>query len=178
MNPDLFTELELRDIHLASEPNFWPPALGGWLLLFLGVIGVGFSMRAAYRHYRNWQRRQHLQTVIQDYLQETLEQFAHDDNSAQLVAAWSALLKRIALMQYPDHGHTIAGLTGEKWLLFLDRTGGGEQFTKGVGRIFATAPYQPTVAIDVIALQRLIEQWIQRAIRHPLPFPTITSAQS
>ena len=53
-----------------------------------------------------------------------------------------------------------AGLSGAAWLRFLDRTYGGNEFSHGVGRALALAPYAPHAQPDATALTDLIRCWI------------------
>jgi hypothetical protein len=83
----------------------------------------------------------------------------------QLAAGVSEVLKRVALTRYPRV--EVASLTGEPWLAFLDRTGGGGRFANGPGRVLASAPYAPErtnaggMAIDSAGLLAAARLWVR-----------------
>jgi hypothetical protein len=62
----------------------------------------------------------------------------------------------------------VAALSGDAWLAFLDRTYGGDGFTKGPGRLVALAAYEPDadlrgiVESDARAVFVLAREWIRR----------------
>ena len=49
MNPS--AALDLRDIHAAPPPPFWPPAPGWWLLAVLVLIALAVLATWAWRRY-------------------------------------------------------------------------------------------------------------------------------
>ncbi|WP_462320287.1 DUF4381 domain-containing protein [Halochromatium sp.] len=126
--------LELRDIHLPAEPGFWPPAPGWWLLFGL-LLALAFWLgRLGWRRYQQLRRRRGIFGEL-DQLQNAGLQ------GPALIAAVSALLKRVALSRYPRT--EVAALTGGAWLEFLDRTGGDGRFTGGAGKLLAQGAYAP-----------------------------------
>ena len=52
MNPLAAPPLDLRDIHAAAEPAFWPPAPGWWLLAGLGLFVILVAGRWLFRRIR------------------------------------------------------------------------------------------------------------------------------
>jgi hypothetical protein len=81
----------------------------------------------------------------------------------QLVRETSVLLRRVALTRYPRE--TVAALTGEAWLAFLDQVLAGSPqaggFSKGPGRVLASGPYCPQCEVDPAALHHLCARWIR-----------------
>ena len=104
-----------------------------------------------------WWRKTALRREALKALQEIA---AFRNGDAEFTAEISVLLKRITLARYPRD--QVAGLTGEAWLLFLDRGLKGEGFTSGVGQVLATGPYEPNCRTDRARLLRLVRQWIRR----------------
>ncbi|WP_295542396.1 DUF4381 domain-containing protein [uncultured Thiohalocapsa sp.] len=145
-------QLHLRDIHEPAAPPAWPPAPGWWLLaaLLLAALLPGF-----WRLRRVWRRRRRRERIIAE-----LEGLHGGDCSPALIAGVSALLKRAALSRFP-HAE-VAALTGEDWLAFLDRTGGGGGFTAGAGRVLAEGVYAPRQDCDAPALLALARRWLRQ----------------
>jgi Ca-activated chloride channel family protein len=81
----------------------------------------------------------------------------HDDQ--WLVQRLSGIVRRYALASFPRT--EVAGLVGSSWLGFLDRTGGTNQFTEGVGHLLRSGPYQPQSAVPASDLLPLVKYWIQ-----------------
>lgn len=156
MNPVATQALPLRDIHLPPAPGFWPPAPGWWVLAILLLVGLltaivyGLRLHRLHRHRRN----------VLAALAQLGEGESTGSRGAPLAAAVSALLKRVALARFPRK--EVASLTGEAWLTFLDRTGGGGGFVNGPGRVLAAAPYTPEAVVDGAALIDLAKDWVRR----------------
>lgn len=145
--------LPLRDLHLPPTPGWWPPAPGWWLLVALGILLLFLLLFL-------WQRARRLR-----YRREALRQLhllEENDSlpATTLVAELSALLRRAALCAFPDD--SCAGLSGEKWLRFLDRSGKEQPFSTGVGRSLATGPYQREVEVNRAELLRLCRLWLRK----------------
>lgn len=162
----------LRDWHLPDPVSWWPPAPGWWLVAAL-LLGACLLML------RWWFRRHRTAAPARAALAE-LERLraraAVEGDERGFAAAVSALLRRLALVRYPRD--QVAGLTGTDWLAFLDRTGGGERFSTGPGRILGELlyrapdrlqdgrPHASAAAMDAPALAQLAGDWI-RAHRRP-----------
>lgn len=148
MKPDLD---RLRDIHLPAPISWWPPAPGWWILavLLLAILFIGY--RLIRRRGRNGWRRQALQQLMQ----------LRGSDDSTLVTQLSALLRRVAISRFPQA--EVAAITGEAWLVFLDRTlGEGTPFQAGAGRALLSAPYVAAPEVDGPALLALAERWIKR----------------
>jgi hypothetical protein len=157
--------LALRDIHI-PEASWCPPAPGWWVLALLLTAA---SIFIAYRWYTRHHRR-----IINAALQtlHTIEQqYQNDKDTPHLAQNLSALLRRIAISRYPRHD--IAALTGEAWLLWLDKDLPEPGFSQGPGRILVTAPYQSNPQTDANELLNLCRNWIGAlSSRHANPKPT------
>jgi hypothetical protein len=145
--------LALRDIHLPPVPGGWPPAPGWWLL-------TGLSATLTLLLLLLWQRGRRLRYRRQALRQLTCLAQTNEISSHVLLAELSTLLKRAALCAFPDEH--CAGLSGEAWLCFLDRSLADTLFTTGVGRCLASGPYQQAVEIDHEALLNLCRRWLRR----------------
>lgn len=123
---------QLRDIHLPDAVGFWPPAPGWWLLtvILLTAIGLGlyyWSMRRKQNRYRR---------LALSELKRTQQ---HALQSAEDLQILNQLLKRTVLAS--PCSPPAAGLTGQRWLLFLDASGDTSEFSNGPGQLLAEQPY-------------------------------------
>ena len=67
----------------------------------------------------------------------------------------SVLARRLALAGAPRE--RVASLEGERWLAELDALCGHERFSGGVGRLLASAPYEPSPAVPRRDLDALLD---------------------
>ena len=135
MNPAATATLDLRDIHAAAAPDFWPPAPGWWVLAVLLIVALTMTALWLLRRYRLHRQKRQIMDEI-----ESLSNCCND-NSEEFTARLSMLLRRIALRRY-SRGQ-VASLTGTDWLRFLDDSGGDGDFEHGVGQILEVGPYRP-----------------------------------
>lgn len=146
----------LRDLHLPDPVGWWPPAPGWWLLLLLvaAVIAGVLLWRRQRFHALAWKRE-----ALAEW-QSIHARFLHDRDNTRLLADLSVLLKRVCISR---HGREqSAGLTGEQWLAFLDQTGGGQDFTRGAGRVLLDQRYGPDPHFDAAQLLDLTRKWLNR----------------
>ncbi len=143
---------ELRDIHVPAPPSWWPPAPGWWLLAALVValsVFVFLHVRKRLRH------RRRTRAVMAEF-ERTVD--TARANAPALSAALSAFLRRLAMRG----SASAATLSGEAWLAHLDVMLGGDEFSKGVGRALADAPYRAHADIDEPALIALARRTAQK----------------
>lgn len=144
---------QLRDIHYPQPIPLWPPA-PGWYVVFaaliLGMIFLSFYI------YRYWVKHRLKRLVLQRLQELELQENVHVNVSAEL----SVLLKRAALAKYPRT--QVAGLFGEDWLRFLDKTAQTREFTLGTGRLLVVYPYQEQHATIPRDLFHLIREWVKK----------------
>ena len=151
-------ELPLRDIHLPDAISWWPLAPGWWILLGLIIICVALVWW--------WLRRKaamRVRVAALDEWQQLMERYQAEQNNSQLVQGLSILMRRVALSYYPRE--TVAGLSGEAWLRYLDGAHSLPQtnsFSDGAGRLLLAGPYQQQIDGDVLALHALCGEWLAR----------------
>lgn len=150
---------QLRDIHLPAPVSWWPPALGWWLLAGAIVLAFGIAwLILTLRARRRLQRRAFV------LLAQMERQFQQSQDAIAFAAQLSMLLRRVAVMHFPEQQP--AGLTGDAWLDFLDRTGGNGAFRHGPGASLVTAPYCPRGEFDAAALAKVVRRWLEQATAH------------
>lgn len=145
----------LRDIHVPEAPGFWPPA-PGWIVLcgFVAVLGLAAAVMAARRWRAGRFRRQALAS-----LQSLHARHVAGAPDTEIAIELSALIRRVALARCPRE--EVAGLTGDRWLAWLEAT------LPGIGASARTAlldaPYARRCRFDVARALTACEHWIRRA---------------
>lgn len=163
MDPDL---LPLRDIHLPDAVGWWPLAPGWWALITLAIAGLVYLL---YRQYLKWRFNAARRIALAELARI---RGAYDEGRDALAVSkeLSELLRR-AMLAYARRGE-MAGLTGERWLAWLDRGLDDRPFTAGSGRQIESLPYRrPDSISDDEDLSGLIDA-VQRRLRTPLPEAT------
>lgn len=146
---------ELRDVHLPEPISLWPPALGWWVVLGMVVLGtIAFLWAMVYR------RRTQARRLAMAELVAVKRQYDTNRDDRWLVQRLSEIIRRYAMAIFPRA--EVAGLAGSSWLGFLDRTGGTNQFTEGVGHLLSSGPYRSELAESAAHLLPLVERWIQQ----------------
>jgi hypothetical protein len=152
MNVDPGSLEHLHDLIMPVPVSWWPPA-PGWLVVGAALVMIlGWWLIRAIQYWQsNAYRREALALL---------------DNAGGSEAELATLIKRVALSAYPRE--RVASLTGEQWLVFLNRTGRTDAFTKGPGRWLARLAYEPKLAAslstnELFDLRTAARDWI---IRH------------
>ena len=146
-------ELPLQDIHLPAAVHSWPPAPGWWLLLVL-------LLAAMLAGWRCWQRRRLRRLALAH-----LNALARRPSDPHLAVALSRLLRQAVISHFPADK---AGLTGQRWLDFLDRPFADRPFSTGSGRCLLDAPYRVDARIDSAALIALCRRWLKKLPPQPV----------
>ena len=151
--PDV-SQLPLRDIHLPGPVAWWPPAPGWWLLAALLIAAVAAGCVLYYR-------ARHRRAALAAVRGVTVEL----ESGAEPVACLqrlSTILRRYAITVANDRSDA-AGLTGERWLDYLDSRWERAAFAAGNGRLLATAPYARPASVGretAVELAALCAAWI------------------
>lgn len=147
--------LPLRDIHLPEAISWWPPAIGWWLAFAIAVLLFWLMWRL----FKQWTRKTALKTA-----KTLLQQIKHNQQTSDLqklrqISIW---LRRVSISIAPRQQS--AGLTGEKWLRYLDTNLDGSPFSNGVGQSLADVQFRKSIpdGLDIPAIIDLCELWLQR----------------
>lgn len=144
----------LQPVQIPAAAAAWPPAAGFWLALIVVLL----ILVPLYR----WRRSRHGQPnyqLAQSSLQQIAQSYRLNNDSAALINALARWLKQVAILAYPEH--RVAGLTGQRWLEFLDSVLQGADFTDGCGQLFARRAYSEHAEADANRLLRLCQRWLE-----------------
>ncbi len=147
---------KLRDIYTPPPIDFWPPALGWWLLALLIIIMATVSTHLI-RRYRK--KTAFKRDAV--YLINQMSDQCHDDLS--YIQQLNSVLKQTALAVNPRHD--IASLNGQAWLQFLDAHSQqkNQPFAQGVGQVLAYGPYQANLpTLNRNDINALVSHWIKQ----------------
>jgi len=146
---------QLRDIHAAADPGWWPPAPGWWLLALLGVALVALALRHGYRQWRVMRRRRKLLKALEDIAGNI--DFTEDPH--QYLARLNRLFRVVALRAFP--GTACGRLQGIEWVGFIQSLMTQGVRTDGLAAL-ASGPYEPEPDFDVQGLQELARTWVSK----------------
>jgi hypothetical protein len=145
---------QLRDIHAAADPGWWPPAPGWWavaLLVLLALLVAGRSLArrlTAARRRRRWLRA----------LRRLDVEFDPEARPREFLAELNRLFRAVALRAFPRAD--CARLHGEEWVAFVR-----SQLPDGAGAAalsaLARGPYEPLPDFEAAALREQARAWVQ-----------------
>ena len=147
--------LNLKEIQLPEPVSYMPQTFAWYILLLFALSLVGLWI--LYSHRRSIQNR---------YRTEALRQLDEIEQSMRPLSELPALVKRVGLA-IAKRG-TVASLSGDAWLAFLDSTWKGKEFTAGPGRMLPELSYRKTLSQPSASDKRmrdmfiLLRRWIRR----------------
>lgn len=140
----------LKDIVQPDPVSWWPPAPLWYLLIaILTVWLLYWLVHATCRWRQNAYRRQALHELAQ-----------MSEPGARSV---STILKRVALVSYAKE--SVASLTGDDWLRFLNETCDGVDFMIEPACKIGMASFDPHVTLTDSELKQVVmdaERWVAR----------------
>jgi hypothetical protein len=154
MNEEL-SKLDLSELLGRLSPVSEPSAISLWPQTETwGWVGVSALVLAAWL-IRRVLRHRHANA----YRRVALREIAAGGTSLTTIAE---IMRRTALAAFPRS--EVAGLYGEEWLAFLDRTGRGTDFREGVGRAFVRVPYAELdeASVEAKQLTGLAVRWVRQ----------------
>jgi type II secretory pathway pseudopilin PulG len=165
--------LELRDIHLPTDPSIWPLAPGWWVLIVIVAI-------AAYYLYQKWSQRRRLKQLNQLMQLELLairKDYQQHNNKQRLASDISELLKRFVRHVLKDSNAT--ALTGKDWIHYLNSRVGSDVFGSFQQEL-TQAQYMKQADFDVPSLMAIVKNYFPAAIKFVKQYNhgKLTSARS
>lgn len=145
----------LRDIHAPRTPEFWPPA-PGWIAVACVMIAatVAATVIAA-----RWWRAGRVRREALASLRSLRARHRAGAPESEIARELSTLVRRFALARHSRE--EVAGLTGERWIAWLEST------FPGIGSSARTAllqaPYARECRFDVARALAACEHWFRRA---------------
>ncbi len=136
MNPELVTQL--RDIHGLDTIPWWPIATGWWLFAVL-VIALMFVLVSLVRNLMRYPAGSWRRYAWKEL--RTLKQRSADMTAQQIASELSELLRRIAVARLGRE--QAAGLSGERWLDWLQQHDPAGFDWPQRGKLLLTMPYAP-----------------------------------
>jgi len=143
----------LIDIPLPAAVSLWPQTWTARIAIALLIAGF---IVGAWRLIRTWHANRYRRAALAE-----LERIARSPMAGDQAATLALLVRHTALAAFPRA--QVATLAGPAWLAFLDRSYGGDEFSRGAGHVLDVAPYAPAGAAtqDPRALIDLVRRWIR-----------------
>ena len=130
---------QLHDIEGLDFISAWPWAIGWWILITIGLLGVVFLTWLLIRWIlfkRSW-KCDTLSKLAR--LEQMLEE--PENRKQEILILFSEYLRRIAMRRFARQ--ECAGLMGEAWLAWLSRKDEKNFDWETKGRLLIEAPYAP-----------------------------------
>ena len=146
---------QLKDIHPAADPGWWPPAPGWWVLAALILLAVAWLGVLALRRLGIARRRRAWLSRLDALRRE------HDpkDQPREYLAALNRLFRAVSLRAFPE---TDCGrLEGSDWVDFLAALIPDDPNRESLGAL-AEGPYQATPRFDAAGLEAVARSWVRR----------------
>lgn len=153
---------ELKEIIL-PEPVSYLPQTAAWYILF-GLVLMA-AVWLAVRWYRHWAANRYRKAALKR-LAEIEMNLSDSASRAKNLSALPVLVKQTTLAFAARE--KVAGLSGKRWLTFLDSTYIGWAFTEGPGKLLPELSYWPVLKLERVsddelqALIGLLRKWIRR----------------
>lgn len=145
----------LRDIHAAAEPGWWPPAPGWWVLATILLALLVWLLVWLARRWAIRRRRNRLLAALAHIQSHYDPASANTEYLAQL----NKLFRVVAIRAFP--GTSSSRLQGSAWVDFL-RSLLPDGPHAGSLAALDTGPYQPAPDFDVEGLNAMAREWVKR----------------
>jgi len=153
VSPELLEQL--RDIHAAVEPGWWPPAPAWWILAALLLALLLWLLRLASKCWSIRKRRARLLAAL-DRIQN---QFDPAAPANEYLSELNRLFRVVAIRAFP--GTASSRLQGAAWVEFMRSLLPDGSNTESLAAL-ETGPYQPEPEFDAAGLYAVAKEWIKR----------------
>jgi hypothetical protein len=145
---------QLRDIHPAGVPGWWPPAPGWWVLAVALLLLLFFALRYV-----------KLKLVVRSRRREWLlaldaigQEFDPEQDAHEYLASLNRLFRSVALKAFP--GTACASLQGEEWVNFISSLLPDDAEVSSLSAL-ARGPYEPGPEFSARALDEHARKWVR-----------------
>ena len=146
---------QLRDIHGAGDPGWWPPAPGWWVLFLISAVLIAYFLKAIYKKWLARRRRQVLLAAL-DGINKEIDA---SESPHEYLASLNRLFRVVALRAFPDT--PCARLQGEEWVQFIHALMPDGTASEPLS-VLANGPYQASPDFDPAGLNKLARKWVTR----------------
>lgn len=153
VSPELLEQL--RDIHSAVEPGWWPPAPAWWILAAVLLLLLFWLLRLAGQRWSVRKRRAKLLAAL-DAIQKQYDPTAP---AADYLAELNRLFRVVAVRAFP--GTASARLQGAAWVEFMRSLLPDNAHTDSLAAL-ETGPYQAAPEFDADGLYAMAKEWVKR----------------
>jgi hypothetical protein len=155
MNADGSQLLEqLRDIHSAGQPGWWPPAPGWWVLAFIFLLVLGLLLRK-FLHWLSIRRRR--QTWLRE-LEALNREHDPSQHPREYLAGLNRLFRAVAVRAFP--GTACGRLQGEPWVAWIKALLPERADSDSLNAL-ASGPYEPAPGFDALTLNEMARTWVK-----------------
>jgi hypothetical protein len=145
-------------IHLPDAISWWPLAIGWWLIIPV----IAFSLIILIRFLIARYRRQKPMKAALKQLKNIQTNHQKNQNDLELMQQLSILLRQAALSYFGRA--SVAGLTGERWLSYIDQYSSTPYFTRPPANEMVIAPYKNEANIeDAANIISHVKIWLKTA---------------
>jgi len=145
---------QLRDIHSAGEPGWWPPAPGWWVVAAIVLVLLTLLLRKLLNQWAIRRRRK-------AWLHE-LEQLIRDRDPLhqphEYLAGLNRLFRAVAIRAFP--GTACGRLQGEPWVAWIKALLPEKVDSEGLHAL-NSGPYEPLPTFDADQLNQLARTWVK-----------------
>ena len=156
MNPQQQDPLaQLRDIHLAGEPSWWPLAPGWWIVIVLSLLALYFS----WKWYVKAKTRRLPAKITLQKLESVFHQWQADNDDRQYLTQANTTIKQFCMHLFGRQ--QIASLHSDNWLDFLQQQSSSTLSHETLSTL-GKARYQSHIEADVAGIHKQLCSWIQK----------------
>jgi hypothetical protein len=155
MQPDLLQQL--RDIHLPTDPIWWPPAPGWWLLALLTIAGLVYAIRFLYQAY---ERRRPIRRARVLYRNLHTEYARGVIDAPTFLHEANELLKRLFI--HGLHEDRARKANDASWLRLLDERSDSKAFSEGPGRQLGNQRFKLLPEADPETLHPILTNLLEK----------------
>jgi hypothetical protein len=146
---------QLRDIHAAADPGWWPPAPGWWLLAALLAFLLAVALRFASRKWLVARRRRKLFAAL-DAIAADVDPVK---DPHEYLARINRLFRVVALRAFP--GTASVRLQGVEWVGFIQSLLPDNARSESLSAL-ASGPYEQRPQFDARGLSALARTWVAK----------------